>query len=174
MKIRAITRYDEYNKRSFYTDFEVVDELPDFDSVKEVSIDAENRGDDYKYDYYDCTISWFNDYSEEWEEEHKFYAIHRQTNKVVSVKNYPSNIEITASRKTPDPITGSYDTSVFTINKDGLEFEDEFELDEFINEQIIELGSTLNFWLSEDNELDIAEKCKIYLDSKIVESDDEE
>lgn len=173
MKIRVNVRYDERNNRLFYRDFEVVDELPEFDSVKEVSIDVENNSDCYKYDYYDCTVKWFNNYSDEWADEHKFYAVPKQTNKVVTIKNYPSTIEIIASRKVPDPITLSYDTSSFTINKDGLEFEDEFELDEFISEQIIELGNTLNFWLSEDNEIEIEDALRIYLDSRIVESEED-
>lgn len=156
-KIRAYVGYSYTNKIHFYKDFEIVSYLPECKEVKEVELDAEQGRDEvYNYDYFECLME---------DGEYKYYAIDKFEKKDFAVKTYPTNIDVFVYKY--NHISKESEQYTFTLDIDGIEFEDEEEMNEFVSEWLIENVES-EICLSEDDSCEIFNDITRFLDSKIT------
>lgn len=162
-KIKAYTSYNENTKERYFRNFEIVDELPICDEVKAVSLDVEQgRPEVTDYNYFECIFRNADG------ETYEYFAISKFADKEISIQSYPANIEISVSEM--NHLTDEMETKNFTMDTDGLEFEDEDELDDYIDEFISD--EIVGWFLLNDTDYGkISDKLRSLLDSKIVEED---
>lgn len=153
-RLKVNTSYSEYNNSLYYRFFDIVDELPEHESVKEVKADIQNNDEVLEYDLFECVI---DDCIE-------FYAIRKDRKKDITVKGYPANITIFVSDY--NYITEEPETKSFMFDTDGLYFEDDDEMNDYIQERIL---FEIQEWfdLSEDDQKKIKFECRILLDKYV-------
>lgn len=167
-KIKVNTGYDEKNNRLLYRQFEIVEELPENISVHEVKADISNKSEVFDYNLYEVVTE------DELEEKFiSYYAISKYLDKEIKVKGYPANILIYVCEKNQDPITKEWIDERFDFDTDGLMFDDECDLEDYIDEYIIQKIRE-SFCLNERDYTEIMQSCKICMQKYIVEDFEEE
>ena len=73
MRIKVYTDYNEFKNQKFFTNFEVIEEMPAIGSyynneevtkIEELIIDCEQGNDEvYNYEYYRLTTSYYDDFT---------------------------------------------------------------------------------------------------------------
>lgn len=159
--IKVHIREDEHNKIRYYRNFEILEDLPECEKVKEAILDCEQGNNEVnKYYFFECIFE---------DDQRGYYAISKYLEKDISIKSYPANIDVFISDK--NHFTGEMESKCFSMNIDGLEFDDDIELKDFINDWIID--NIDNWFCLNENDINkIIEKISILLYSKIVESEE--
>lgn len=163
-EIKRIVRYDDYNNVAFYKKFRVVDnpnEIGEILECREVKVYDEHDGEYYKY--FKAKVE------DEFEiKETVYFCIDCEADKDIEVKYSGRVLQIYVSDKYCDPVTEEYDSRHFRFDLDGIEFDDENEMDEYLREEIVQKIEEW-FCLSDDDWCKIYYDCKIYMENLIKE-----